>query len=75
MQQVALADKISREQGARMLINILGRAGLLNAPAMHNHDAGGHVKRLLLIVSDIHKGNAQLALKLLELLLHILTKL
>ena len=44
-------------------------------PGIENHDAGGHVERLLLIVRDVDEGDTQLLLQAFELLLHLLPKL
>ena len=42
---------------------------------VENHDAGGHVERLLLIVRNVDEGDAQLLLQAFELLLHLLSQL
>ena len=44
----------------RALVNVLGRADLLDHAAVHDGDAVGNGQRLFLIVGDVDGGDAHL---------------
>ena len=44
----------------RLVIDICGCADLLDLAVCHNHDGIGHRQRLLLVVRDVHEGDAYL---------------
>src|SRR5262249_50756093 len=66
------ADEIGAEAAARALIDRLGRAALLDAPAIHHRHPVGHGERLLLVVGDVDEGDPDPALDALQLRLHLL---
>ena len=59
----------------RMLVDVGGRADLLDAPRAEHGQAVAHRQRLLLVVGDVDEGDADLALDALELDLHLLAQL
>ena len=74
VEDVAFADEVRDKCVFRLVIDILGRADLLDAALIHDDDSVGHGKRLLLIVGHIYKSDAHRLLDTLELVLHILAK-
>ena len=52
------------------LVDLLGRADLFKAAAVHQGEAVGHIERLFLIVRDIDEADAHLGLDALQLGLH-----
>ena len=58
-----------------MLVDLGGRAHLLDAPRAEHGQAVAHRQRLLLVVRDVDEGDADLALDALELDLHLLAQL
>ena len=72
---VAFADKVSDEGVNRLVVNILGRADLLNFALAHDHDGIGHAQGFFLVVGDENKGDPGGLLNLLQFLLHILAQL
>ena len=70
IQQVAQADERGNKLIGRALINMLGRAHLLNHTAIHDGNAVRNRQRLFLIVSHIYRRNADLALNLLDHIAH-----
>ena len=57
------------------LVDLLGRAELLDPAAVHDRDPVGHRERLLLVVGDVDEGDADLALDSLQLHLQPLAEL
>ena len=49
------------------LVELLGRAGLLQAPVVHDRDPVAHRHRLDLVVGDVDGGRADLLLEALDL--------
>ena len=74
-QEVRLADKLGGEARPRTLVDVLGRADLLNEAVAHDGDAVGKVERLLLIVGDVEESDAGALLDVLQLALHLLAQL
>ena len=70
-QQVGLADEIGDEQVGGLVIDLARRPELDDAPAIHHADEIAHRQRLLLVVRDQHEGDAELALQVLQLDLHV----
>ena len=58
VEDIALADEVGNKCVLRLVINILGRADLLDAALIHDNDGVGHGERLLLIVGNIYKSDA-----------------
>ena len=74
-QEVRLSDEVGDEAATGTLVQVLGRAQLLQPAAVHDADAVRQRQRLLLVVRDVHDGDAQPALDLLDLCLHVLAQL
>ena len=72
---IAFAYEIRNKSVLRFIVNIGGRAYLLNNAAVHNHYGIGHGKCFLLVVRYIYKRYAEPLLYGFELALHILAKL
>ena len=53
-----------------MIIDLIRRPDLLKASVVHHSDRIRHVDGFFLIVSDIDKGDPQLLLQALQLVLH-----
>ena len=51
-QHVGLAEELGEPAGARALVDLLGRADLLDAPVAHDRDGVGQRQRLGLVVGD-----------------------
>ena len=60
---------------AGLLVDLGRRADLLDAALVEHRDAVAHRQRLLLVVGDEDEGDADLALHLLQLDLHLLAQL
>ena len=67
VEDVHRADEIGDEGGGRAAVDLGRRADLLDAAAVHHHDAVGHGERLLLVVRDHDGGDAEPALQRLDL--------
>ena len=59
----------------RPLVELLGRAELLDAAGVHDGDAVAHRQCLLLVVGHVHERDADLGLDALELDLELAAKL
>ena len=59
----------------RAVVDLLGRADLLDPPVAHHGDAVAHRERLALVVGDEDERDPDLALDPLELELHRLAQL
>ena len=57
MEQVDVAQEIEHEGVGRVLVDLIGSAGLLDFALVHDHDPVGHLQRLLLIVGDEDAGD------------------
>ena len=68
--EVGLAEEVGHERRARVLVELRGGAELLDQPAVHHRHGVGHRHGLLLVVGDVHEGQAHLGLDALELDLH-----
>ena len=58
-----------------LLVDLLGRAELLDDAVVHDRDAVRHRERLLLVVRHVDERDPDLALDALELDLHLLAQL
>ena len=63
VEQVHAAEEVVDERAGRLVVDRLGRADLLDAPAVHHHDAIGHLERLVLVVGDEHAGDLELVVQ------------
>src|SRR3954468_11894660 len=75
VQQVGRADEASDEGGRGSLVDVRRGTDLLDPPGLEDGDPVRHGERLLLVVRDEDEGDADLALQLLELDLHLLAEL
>ena len=71
LERIDFAHEIRGEQGARREVNLLGRAAMFDPALVHHDDPVGAGHRLFLIVGNVDKGGANLALDRLELILHL----
>ena len=69
--QVRAADEARHEGRRRLVVDLLGRAHLLEPALAHHRDAVGHRERLFLVVGHEHEGDADVPLDALELDLHL----
>ena len=69
-----MADELCGEARLRALVDVLGRADLLDETVAHDGDAVGEVERFFLIVGHIKKGDAGALLYVLEFALHLLAQ-
>ena len=60
------ADELVHEGRARVLVDVLGRAGLLDAAAIHDHDAIRHLQGLFLIMGDENRGHLDLGVQVAQ---------
>ena len=70
LDQVGLAEEVGDERAARVLVELGGRAHLLDDALVHHRDRVGHGHGLLLVVGDVHEREAHFGLDPLELDLH-----
>ena len=75
VEQVRHAEEAGDERRARALVQLRGRAELLDAPVLHHGDEVGHRHRLLLVVRDVHERDADLALDAAQLHLQLAAQL
>ena len=75
VEQVRDAEEAGDEAGARPLVEVGGRAELLDLAVVHDRDRVGHRHRLLLVVRDVDEREPELALDALQLELHLLAEL
>ena len=67
--------KPATNASAGLLVDVLGRAALLDDAVVHDRDPVGHRERLLLVVGDVEERDPDLALDRLQLDLHLLAQL
>ena len=72
---IAFPDKIRNIAVLRLIVNIRRCSYLLYFAILHDHDFIRHRQGLFLIMGYIDKGDANLLLNLLQLVLHFLTQL
>ena len=72
---IALSDEICNIPVCRLVVYLFRRTDLLDLSALHDNDLIRHRQRLFLIVCDKDKGNADLLLNPLQLVLHLLAQL
>ena len=65
------ADEVGDEDVFREIVNLVGRADLLDHPLVHHRDLGRHGHRLDLVVGDVDHGVPQLVVQLLDLQPHL----
>ena len=75
LQEVGLSDEVGHEPGGGAFVDGLGGVDLEEASVVHDADAVAHGDRLLLVVGDVHERDADLALEVLELVLHLVAEL
>src|SRR6202008_297750 len=66
-QEVRGADEIGDEAGPRALVELLGRAELLDLAAAHHGDPVAHRQRLLLVVGHVDERDPDFRLDPLQL--------
>ena len=66
---------VATNVGRRALVDLAGRADLLDAAVVEHGDAIAHRQRLALVVGDEHERDADVALDRLQLDLHLLAQL
>ena len=71
LDEVRFAQKAGRKPIDRALIQLFGRADMLNRAIEHDHDAIGHRERFFLIIGDVDKGCPDTPVNILELFLHL----
>ena len=74
-EDVGRTDEAGDEASGRTLIDLSGRADLLNAPLIHDRKPIAHRERLLLIMRDVNEGHREPLLDRFELDLHRLAQL
>ena len=57
------ADETVHERGRRMVVDLAGRADLLDAALVHHHHAVGDFERLFLVVGDEDRGDVDLVVQ------------
>ena len=75
VEEVGRADEGRDERRRRLLVDLLRRAELLDPALVEDGDPVAQGERLFLVVRDEDEGDADLALQLLELDLHLLSQL
>ena len=75
IENIALTDKVGDKSILRLIVDVLGRAYLLDPALVHDDDLVGHRECLFLVMRDIDEGDAQLVVHILELDLHLLAHL
>ena len=73
--EVGLADEPGDEHRGRAVVDLGGRADLLDAAGVHDRDPVAHRERLFLVVGHVDEGDPDLALDALQLELHDLAQL
>ena len=69
------ADEAGDEGRRRLVVDLVGRADLLDAAGVHDDHPLGQRHRLDLVVGDVERGRAQLAVQLLDLEPHLRAQL
>src|SRR3954466_7243525 len=72
--EVGDAEEVGDELRPGALVEVGGTAGLLDPPLAHHGDGVGHAHGLLLVVRDVHEGDADVPLDALELDLELLAQ-
>ena len=72
--QVRDPEEVGDERGPGALVEVGGRARLLDLAAVHDRDRVGHAHGLLLVVRHVHERDADLLLDPLELDLQLLAQ-
>ena len=75
VEPIVRADETGDERRVRLVVKLLRRADLLEAPGVHHRDMIRQHKRLGLVVRDVHERGAKGGLQLLQLDLHVLAQL
>ena len=65
VEKIGAADEIGDERVGGPLVDLARRADLLDAAAVHHGDRVRQRERLALVVRDVHRGDAELALQAL----------
>ena len=65
------ADEARDEPRRRLVVEVVGRADLLDPAVVHHHDPVGQRHRLDLVVGDVDRGGADLLVHLLDLGPHL----
>jgi hypothetical protein len=52
------ADEVRDEERRRMVVDVLGRAELLDHSVVHHHDLVAHLHGFELVVGDVDRGGA-----------------
>src|SRR5262245_1966010 len=73
-EEIAVADELAHEAGARAVVDLERRGRLLERAVAEDRDAVRHRHRLGLIVCHVDHRNADLAVDALELDLHLLAQ-
>ena len=63
VKQIDVAEEVEDERRGRLIVDLVGRADLLDPPLVHHHDAVGHFERLFLVVGDEDAGDVQLVVQ------------
>jgi hypothetical protein len=71
VEHIARADETRDEARARALVDLLGRADLLDLPGVHDDDAIGHRHRLDLVVRHVDRGVAEFLVQPADLEAHV----
>ncbi len=69
---IAVAYKVGYERVFRFVVNVYGRAYLLNRAVVHNDYRVAHSQGFFLVVRNVNKGYAELFVHFFKLQLHIL---
>ena len=66
-ERVDVADEVGHEFRCRVVVDLVGRTDLLDAALVEHGNAVGEGQRLLLVVGDVDRGDAEFPLHLLQL--------
>ena len=69
--RLAEPTKSATNAVARAIVDLLGRADLLDLAVVHDDDPVGHRQRLLLVVRDVERGDAEPVLQFAQLDPHL----
>ncbi len=75
VEQVRDAEEVRDVGGRRLLVDLAGRADLLDPALVHHREAVGHGERLFLVVRHVDEGDPDLLLQGLQLDLERLPEL
>ena len=70
-QQCGAADEPGHEAAGGPPVHRFGRAGLHDPPRVHHQDGVGQGEGFVLVVRDLHEGDAEAALQVLEFALQV----